>query len=102
MTNKLVFAVVVAVGIVRQSQSDGGSAFFDYAVFSRCCQRRGGCHGGGETRRREWAAALCLRVSWWPTATWVEEKHGYDIEKRVEKKSRSLVECVRCLVWHSV
>jgi len=38
MTNKPVFAVVVAVGIVRQSQSDGGSAFFvHFAMFSRYC-----------------------------------------------------------------
>ncbi|QCD97663.1 elongation factor Tu [Vigna unguiculata] len=43
-----------------------------------CCPfqarvRRGGCHGGGERRRREWPA-LCLRVSW--PATWVRRNEG--------------------------
>ncbi|QCD99092.1 hypothetical protein DEO72_LG7g372 [Vigna unguiculata] len=61
-TQKPVFAVVVAVGIVRESEFDGGSVFSLHCVLSLLHslrvpgQQRGGCHGGGETRSDEWAA----------------------------------------------
>ena len=65
--------MVVAVGIVRESEFDGGSVFSLHCVLLLLHslhvpgQQRGGCHGGGETqsggghggretRSDEWAA----------------------------------------------
>ncbi|QCE09011.1 hypothetical protein DEO72_LG10g230 [Vigna unguiculata] len=73
ITNKLIFAVAVVVGIVHQSQSDGGSAFSVHcAIFSLLpatwWMSRWRRSGYGQRRRGG------QRVSWWPATTWVEEK----------------------------
>jgi len=60
------------------------------ALFSRCCQRRGGCHGGGEAGMASGDVVASVFRGGQRRRGWRRSEYVCGAEKRAEKKSCSL------------